>query len=79
MHDSIEVAKSMWIQGCKTVKVQVSQIHADSDKIWENLVCWVIFKKGGGLGMCSTEHQPLVFHIFQAIKNILSNHRTFYE
>ena len=40
MHDSIKVAKSMWIQGCKTVKVQVSQIHADSDKIWENLVCW---------------------------------------
>ena len=43
MHDSIKVAKSMWIQGCKTVKVQVSQIHADSDKIWENLVCWDIY------------------------------------
>ena len=35
MHDSIEVAKSMWIEGCKTVLMQVSQIHADSEKNWE--------------------------------------------
>ena len=35
MHDSIKVAKSMWIQGCKTTKMQVSQIHADLEKFWK--------------------------------------------